>query len=152
MNTTKRLLAAVTLAAAALSVAGTAQADVIDAADAVIQTRNGAESVNEANGLIDHSFNRDRGPKRFLTEDITRVEPQEVVEIEARPVIVEEAPRPVIVREVDFDKNVRVLHEDFDRDLVVAERGEQDELVEELVSDFLGDDDGELIRVDNEND
>ncbi|MCX5192296.1 hypothetical protein OOK31_00030 [Streptomyces sp. NBC_00249] len=100
-----------------------------------------ADSVNEANGLIDHSFNRDRGPKRFLTEDITRVEPQEVVEIEARPVIVEEAPRPVIVREVDFD-----------RDLVVAERVEQDELVEALVSDFLGDDDGELIRVDNEND
>ncbi|MET9463978.1 hypothetical protein ABZY44_03970 [Streptomyces sp. NPDC006544] len=44
-----------------------------------------------------------------------------------------------------------MLDEDFDRDLVVAERAEQDELVEALVSDFLGDDD-ELIRVDNESD
>ncbi|MFI7180117.1 hypothetical protein [Streptomyces spororaveus] len=83
MNNTKRVLAAVALAGAALSVAGAAHAAVIDAADAVIQTKNGADSVNEAIGLIDHSFNRDRGPKRFLTEDITRVEPQEVVEIEA---------------------------------------------------------------------
>ncbi|MFJ9523505.1 hypothetical protein ACIRPK_35395 [Kitasatospora sp. NPDC101801] len=47
---------------------------------------------------------------------------------------------------------VRVVDEDFDRDLVGAGRIEQDELMEALVSDFLDDDDNELIRVDNEDD
>ncbi|MFI6475280.1 hypothetical protein ACIBL5_34090 [Streptomyces sp. NPDC050516] len=92
MKNTKRLLTALALTDAALSLSGTAQAAEPDP-----------------------------------------VRPNEVVEIQARPVIVEEAPRT-----------------DFDRDLAVAERVEQDQLVEALVSDFLGDDD-ELIRVDNEN-